>query len=73
MSIESVVGWANKLKKNLWWRHALRLAANKGELDDGDLQLLFALSKEEAGLRPQSGAYAASIALLDLAGFGEET
>ncbi|MCC4791026.1 hypothetical protein AB6E39_25025 [Vibrio splendidus] len=44
MSIESVVGWANKLKKNLWWRHALRLAANKGELDDGDLQLLFALA-----------------------------
>ncbi|MBE8565406.1 AAA family ATPase [Vibrio sp. OPT20] len=72
MSIESVVSWANKLKKNLWWRHALRLAANKGELDDGDLQLLFALSKEEAGLQPQSGAYAASIALLDLAGFGEE-
>lgn len=31
MSIESVVRWANKLKKNLWWRHAIRLAAEKGE------------------------------------------
>ena len=72
MSIESVVSWANKLKKNLWWRHAIRLAAEKGELGGGDLQLLFTIAKIEHGLATQDELYLSYIAPLDLTGFGEE-
>ena len=52
MSIESVVSWANRLKKNLWWRHAIRLVAEKGSLDRNDLQLLFSVAKMEHALEP---------------------
>ncbi|MBY6188300.1 AAA family ATPase [Marinobacter hydrocarbonoclasticus] len=72
MSIESVVSWANKLKKNLWWRHAIRLAAEKGELGNDDLQLLFNVAKMEHGLETQDESYSGCIAPLDLTGFGEE-
>lgn len=72
MSIESVVSWANKLKKNLWWRHAIRLAAEKGELRTNDLQLLFTVAKMEHGLEAQNESYPSYIAPLDLTGFGEE-
>lgn len=72
MSIESVVSWANKLKKNLWWRHAIRLAAEKGELRTNDLQLLFTVAKMEHGLEAQNESYPGYIAPLDLTGFGEE-
>ncbi len=50
MSIESVVDWANKLKRNLWWLHAIRLAAEKGELGRDDFELLFKVAKIEHGL-----------------------
>ncbi|HDY7476573.1 AAA family ATPase [Vibrio vulnificus] len=72
MSIESVVSWANKLKKNLWWRHAIRLAAEKGELGSDDLQLLFTIAKMEHGLETRYESYPDCIAPLDLTGFGEE-
>ncbi|MEZ8233950.1 MULTISPECIES: AAA family ATPase [Vibrio] len=72
MSTESVVSWANKLKKNLWWRHAIRLAAEKGELGSDDLQLLFIIAKMEHGLETQDESYSDYIAPLDLTGFGEE-
>jgi hypothetical protein len=72
MSIESVVGWANNLKKNLWWRHAIRLAAKKGKLEADDLQLLLTIAKMEYGLEAQNESYTGCIALLDLTGFGEE-
>jgi energy-coupling factor transporter ATP-binding protein EcfA2 len=72
MSTESVVSWANKLKKNLWWRHAIRLAAEKGELEGDDLQLLFTVAKMEHGLETQDESYSDYIAPLDLTGFGEE-
>lgn len=72
MSTESVVSWANKLKKNLWWRHAIRLAAEKGELGGDDLQLLFIVAKMEHSLETQNESYSDYIAPLDLTGFGEE-
>ncbi|ENH7395527.1 AAA family ATPase [Vibrio vulnificus] len=72
MSIESVVSWANKLKKNLWWRHAIRLAANKGILERDDFDFLFKVAKMEHGLEDQDESYADYIALIDLTGFGEE-
>lgn len=72
MSIENVVGWANKLKKNLWWRHAIRLAAEKGELGSDDFELLLTIAKMEHGLEAQDESYADYIAPLDLTGFGEE-
>ncbi|OCH41718.1 AAA family ATPase [Aliivibrio fischeri] len=72
MSTESVVSWANKLKKNLWWRHAIRLAAEKGELGGDDLQLLLTVAKMEHGLETQDESYSDYIAPLDLTGFGEE-
>ncbi|MBU9838419.1 AAA family ATPase [Rahnella aceris] len=72
MSIESVVGWANSLKRNLWWLHAIRLAAEKGELDRDDFELLFTVAKMEHGLEAPSESYADYIAPLNLAGFGEE-
>ena len=72
MSTEVVVSWANKLKKNLWWRHAIRLSAEKGELGGDDLQLLFTIAKMEHGLETQDESYLDYIAPLDLTGFGEE-
>ena len=72
MSIESVVGWANKLKKNLWWRHAIRLAAEKGELRSDDFDLLLTVARMEHCLEDQDESYAGYIAPLDLIGFGEE-
>ncbi|WP_286297684.1 AAA family ATPase [Vibrio apostichopi] len=72
MSIESVVSWANKLKKNLWWRHAIRLAIEKGELGGDDLQILFTVAKMEHDLETQDESYSDYIAPLDLTGFGEE-
>jgi len=72
MSIESVVGWANKLKKNLWWRHAIRLAAEKGELGSSDFDLLLTVAKMEHRLNTQDEPYPSYIASLDLTGFGEE-
>ncbi|HHF3107325.1 TPA: AAA family ATPase [Vibrio diabolicus] len=72
MSIESVVSWANRLKKNLWWRHAIRLVAEKGSLDRNDLQLLFSVAKMEHALEAKDDSYADYIAPLDLTGFGEE-
>lgn len=72
MSIESVVSWANKLKKNLWWRHAIRLAAEKGSLDRNDLQLLLSVAKMEHALEAKDDSYDDYIAPLDLTGFGEE-
>ncbi len=72
MSIESVVSWANSLKKNRWWLHAIRLAAEKGELDRQDFELLFMVAKMEHGLEAPSEFYADCIAPLNLAGFGEE-
>nr|WP_269808506.1 hypothetical protein [Enterovibrio nigricans] len=72
MSIESVVSWANKLKKSLWWRHAIRLAAEKGELARDDLLLLFTIAKMEHGLETQDDSFPDYIAPVDLTGFGEE-
>lgn len=72
MSIKSVVDWANDLKKNLWWRHAIRLAAEKGKLENDDLPLLLNIAKMEHGLEVQNASYASYIAPLDLTGFGEE-
>jgi energy-coupling factor transporter ATP-binding protein EcfA2 len=72
MSIGSVVGWANKLKKNLWWRYAIKLAAEKGELGDDDFVLLLAVAKMEQGLKDQDESYAGYITPLDLTGFGKE-
>ncbi|WP_226888205.1 hypothetical protein [Pectobacterium aquaticum] len=72
MSIESVVGWANSLKKNLWWLHAIRLAAEKGNLNRDDFELLFTVAKMEHGLEAPSKSYADYITPLNLAGFGEE-
>lgn len=72
MSVESVVDWANKLKKNLWWRQAIRLAAEKGELERDDFELLFTVAKIEHGLEPQSVFYPDYIAPLNLTGFGQE-
>ncbi|WP_172527377.1 AAA family ATPase [Vibrio cholerae] len=72
MSTESVVGWANNLKKNLWWRHAIRLAAEKGKLEDKDLQLLLSIAKMECGLEDKNEFYESYVAPLDLTGFGEE-
>lgn len=72
MSIESVVDWANKLKRNLWWLHAIRLAAEKGELGRDDFELLFKVAKIEHGLEAPSELYASYIAPLNLTGFGEE-
>ncbi|HCD1231306.1 TPA: AAA family ATPase [Citrobacter freundii] len=72
MSIQSVVDWANKLKKNLWWLHAVRLAADKGELKRDDFELLFTVAKIEHGLEAPTESYASYIAPLNLTGFGEE-
>ncbi|GAB3522037.1 AAA family ATPase [Photobacterium alginatilyticum] len=72
MSIESVVGWANNLKRNLWWRHALRLAAEKGELGGDDLRLLLNVAKMECGLEERDESFESYIAPLVLTGFGEE-
>ncbi|WP_275076714.1 AAA family ATPase [Providencia rettgeri] len=72
MSVESVVNWANKLKKNLWWRQAIRLAAEKGELERDDFELLFTVAKIEHGLESQTKSYAGYISPLNLSGFGEE-
>lgn len=72
MSVESVVDWANKLKKNLWWRQAIRLAAEKGELERDDFELLFTVAKIEHGLESQSVFYPDYIAPLNLTGFGQE-
>ncbi|KJM65372.1 ATPase [Pluralibacter gergoviae] len=72
MSTERVVSWANKLKKNLWWRHAIRLAAEKGKLERDDFELLFTVAKIEHGLETMSASYASCIAPLSLIGFGEE-
>lgn len=72
MSVESVVNWANKLKKNLWWRQAIRLAAEKGKLERDDFELLFTVAKIEHGLESQTKSYAGYIAPLNLSGFGEE-
>ncbi|BCQ33241.1 hypothetical protein ERHA55_06440 [Erwinia rhapontici] len=72
MSIESVVGWANSLKRNLWWLHAIRLAAEKGELDRDDFELLLSVAKMEHGLEAPSKSYVNYISPLKLAGFGEE-
>lgn len=72
MSVESVVDWANKLKKNLWWRLAIKLAAEKGELERDDFELIFTVAKSEHGLEPQSESYADYVAPLNLTGFGEE-
>lgn len=72
MSIESVVDWANKLKRNLWWRHAIRLAAEKGKLERDDFELLFTIAKIEHGLEAPNEFYANCIAPLNLTGFGEE-
>lgn len=72
MSIGSVVGWANKLKKNLWWRYAIKLAAEKGELGDDDFVLLLTIAKMEQGLKDPDESYAGYIAPIDLTGFGKE-
>ncbi|NAZ70700.1 AAA family ATPase [Vibrio toranzoniae] len=72
MSIESVVVWANKLNKNLWWRHAIRLSAQKGKLDTEDLQLLLSIAKMECGLDDKNGSYESYVMPLDLTGFDEE-
>lgn len=72
MSVERVVDWANKLKKNLWWRQAIRLAAEKGELESDDFELLFTVAKIEHGLESQTEAYVGYIEPLNLTGFGEE-
>lgn len=72
MSIESVVKWANSLKRNLWWLHAIRLAADKGELTKDDFDLLFTVAKMECGLEIQSENYIHYTTLLNLTGFGEE-
>jgi len=72
MSIESVVNWANGLKKNLWWLHALRLAAEKGELVRDDHDLLFKIAKMEHGLEEKIESYSEHISPLNLTGFGEE-
>ncbi|HDO1323507.1 TPA: AAA family ATPase [Aeromonas veronii] len=72
MSVESVVSWANKLNKNLWWRHAIRLAAEKGKLESDSLQLLLAIAKMEHGLEAQDANYANYISPLTITGFGEE-
>lgn len=72
MSVESVVSWANKLNRNLWWRHAIRLAAEKGKLESDSLQLLLTIAKMEHGLEKQDDNYSAYISPLDLTGFGEE-
>ena len=66
MSIKSVVDWANKLKKNLWWLHAVRLAADKGELKRDDFELLFTVAKIEHGLEAPTESYASYIAPLNL-------
>lgn len=57
---------------NLWWRHAIRLTAEKDELGGGDLQLLFTIAKMEHCLETQGKSYSDYIAPLDLTGFGEE-
>jgi energy-coupling factor transporter ATP-binding protein EcfA2 len=72
MSVESVVSWANKLNKNLWWRHAIRLAAEKGKLEGDSLQLLLTIAKMEHGLEAQDDNYASYISPLTITGFGEE-
>lgn len=72
MSVESVVNWANRLDKCLWWRQAIKLAAEKGNLEREDFEFLFTIAKMEHGLEPQTESYTGCIAPLNLTGFGEE-
>lgn len=71
MSIESIVERANKLKKNLWWLHAVRLAADNGELKRDDFELFSAVAKIKHGLKAPSESYTSYIAPLNPTGFGE--
>lgn len=69
--IEKVVEWVNK-DKPLWWRHAIRLALEHGELNDDHLNSLCTMAQMEFKLLEQDQQYKSNTMPVLATGFGHE-
>ncbi|MFT5760844.1 MAG: energy-coupling factor transporter ATP-binding protein EcfA2 [Alteromonadaceae bacterium] len=69
--IEKVVEWVNK-DKPLWWRHAIRLALQHGELNNDHLNYLFIMAQMEFRLLEQDPQYKINVTPVLATGFGHE-
>lgn len=49
-AIEKIINFVNSKGKPVWWKHCVRLAIEKGELQKDDADFLYGIAKMEAGL-----------------------
>lgn len=71
-AIEKIVNFINAKGKPAWWKHCVRLAIEKGELQKNDADLLFDIAKMEAGFLERSKEFADYQKNLSSSGFEEE-
>jgi hypothetical protein len=69
--IEKVVEWVNK-DKPLWWRHAIRLALQHGELNNDHLDSLCTMAQMEFKLLDQDEQYKINAMPVIATGYGHE-
>lgn len=55
-SIQKIIDWVNDAKP-IWWRHSIRLAVDRGELANEQLELIFSIAKMEVDLQEKGAIY----------------
>src|SRR6187431_3436309 len=71
-AIEKIFNFINAKGKPIWWKHCVRLAIEKGELQKNDADFLFDIAKMEAGFLEKSEEFADYQKDLSSTGFEEE-
>jgi recombinational DNA repair ATPase RecF len=71
-AIEKIVNFINAKGKPVWWKHCVRLAIEKGDLQKSDADFLFEIAKMEAGFLEKSEEFAEYQKNISSTGFEEE-
>ncbi|WP_331345409.1 AAA family ATPase [Cellvibrio sp. UBA7661] len=71
-AIEKIINFINAKGKPVWWKHCVRLAIEKGDLQKNEADFLFDIAKMEAGLLEKCDEFADYQKNLSSTGFEEE-
>lgn len=70
LPVEKIVGWVKD--KPVWWQHSIRLALEKGSLDESDLRCVYNVALHEHDIEKHEEVWATTKVPIDISGYSAE-
>lgn len=71
--VKQIVDWINEENKHVWWKHTIRVALAKGELNAEELDLICKIAQMEANFIEKCDVFDSYCEQVSSAGFEDET